>query len=90
MKGVNVTEVPEPVLQERFGLVTETARDNLGAGTYWGHHTSALAGQALPDCRKESRDPTETALPAAEVARTLGPGQPAARGMAPSPSSMAR
>jgi len=34
MKGVGVIEVPEPVLQERFGLVAETAGDNLGAGAY--------------------------------------------------------
>jgi len=31
MKGAGMTKVPDPVLRERFGLVTEAARDNLGA-----------------------------------------------------------
>jgi len=29
MKGAGMTKVPDPVLRERFGLVTEAARDNL-------------------------------------------------------------
>jgi hypothetical protein len=30
MKGAGMTKVPDPVLRERFGLVTEAARDNPG------------------------------------------------------------
>jgi hypothetical protein len=31
MKGAGMTKVPDPVLRERFDLVTEAAHDNLGA-----------------------------------------------------------
>jgi hypothetical protein len=31
MKGAGMTRVPDPVLRERFGLVTGAARDNLGS-----------------------------------------------------------
>src|ERR1700722_7390493 len=57
-------------------------------------HTRRLSwASILPNSRKESRDPTETALPAAEGAMPSGRpgrGQPAARGLAPSRPSMAR